>query len=44
MNGALLLEIAADGAISARRYRALYRRYWHAALENPDLLEDEELQ
>jgi competence protein ComEC len=43
-DGALLLEIAADGAISARRYRALYRRYWHSALENPDLLEDEEPQ
>ncbi len=40
-DGALLLEVARDGAISVQRYRALYRRYWHAALENPDLPDDE---
>jgi competence protein ComEC len=40
-DGALLLEVAGDGAISVQRFRALYRRYWHAALENPDLPDDE---
>jgi competence protein ComEC len=40
-DGALLLEVARDGAISVQRYRALYRRYWHAPLENPDLPDDE---
>jgi competence protein ComEC len=40
-DGALLLAIARDGAINVQRYRALYRRYWHAPLENPDLPDDE---
>jgi competence protein ComEC len=40
-DGALLLAIARDGGINVQRYRALYRRYWHAPLENPDLLDDE---
>jgi competence protein ComEC len=40
-DGALLLDIAGDGAISVQRYRALYRRYWHAGLENPDLPDEE---
>jgi competence protein ComEC len=40
-DGALLLTIARDGEINVQRYRALYRRYWHAPLENPDLLDDE---
>ena len=39
--GALLLEIAVDGEIGVQRYRAVYRRYWHAGLENPDLPDDE---
>ena len=39
-DGALLLAIASDGEIKVRRYRALYRRYWHAPLENPDLLDE----
>ena len=41
-DGALLLEVTGDGAIGIQRYRALYRRYWHSALENPDLPDDEE--
>ncbi len=40
-DGALLLEATADGALSVRRYRALYWRYWHAGLENPDLPDDD---
>jgi competence protein ComEC len=40
-DGALLLEIAGNGEIDVQRYRALYRRYWHAGLENPDLPDDE---
>ena len=40
-DGALLLTIAGNGAITVQRYRALYRRYWHAPLDNPDLLDDE---
>jgi competence protein ComEC len=40
-DGALLVDVARDGAIRVQRYRALYRRYWHAALENPDLPDDE---
>jgi competence protein ComEC len=40
-DGALLLAIGRDGGINVQRYRALYRRYWHAPLENPDLLDDE---
>jgi len=40
-DGALLLAISRDGAISVQRYRAMYRRYWHAPLENPDLQDDE---
>ena len=40
-DGALLLEVARDGAIGVQRYRAMYRRYWHAGLENPDLPDDE---
>ena len=41
-DGALLLAIESDGTLSVQRYRALYRRYWHAPLDNPDLLDDEE--
>ena len=40
LDGALLVEMGAPG-IKVQRYRALYRRYWHAALENPDLADDE---
>jgi len=40
-DGALLLAIGGDGVISVQRYRVLFRRYWHAPLENPDLLDDE---
>jgi competence protein ComEC len=40
-DGALLLAIGGDGVISVQRYRMLFRRYWHAPLENPDLLDDE---
>jgi competence protein ComEC len=40
-DGALLLAIDSDGSLSVQRYRALYRRYWHAPLDNPDLLDDE---
>ena len=40
-DGALLLDVGRDGAISLQRYRAIYRRYWHAPLENPDLPYDE---
>ena len=40
-DGALLLNIGGDGTISVQRYRGLYRRYWHAAPANPDLLDDE---
>jgi len=40
-DGALLVEVAGDGKVSIQRYRALYRRYWHAALANPDLRDDE---
>ena len=43
-DGALLLAIDRDGTLSVQRYRALYRRYWHAPLDNPDLLDDEEGQ
>ena len=41
-DGALLLEVAGDGGIGIQRYRAVYRRYWHAALENPDLMDADE--
>ena len=41
LDGALIVEVAGDGAINVQRYRALYRRYWHAGLENPDLPDDE---
>jgi competence protein ComEC len=41
LDGALLLELSASGAVTVQRYRAQYRRYWHAGLENPDLPEDE---
>jgi competence protein ComEC len=40
-DGALLLAIGSDGVVSVQRYRVLFRRYWHAPLENPDLLDDE---
>lgn len=40
-DGALLLAIESDGTLSVQRYRGLYRRYWHAPLDNPDLLDDE---
>ncbi len=39
-DGALLLAIESDGTISVQRYRAMYRRYWHAPLDNPDLPDD----
>ena len=41
-DGALLLAFDGDGTLSVQRYRALYRRYWHAPLDNPDLPDDEE--
>ncbi|MEO8441695.1 MAG: DNA internalization-related competence protein ComEC/Rec2 [Betaproteobacteria bacterium] len=41
LDGALLVEIGGE-AVKVQRYRAVYRRYWHAALENPDLPDDEE--
>ena len=41
-DGALLLTMAPDGGIAVQRYRAVYRRYWHAPLDNPDLPDDEE--
>jgi len=40
LDGALLVEIGGD-TVKVQRYRALYRRYWHAALDNPDLPDDE---
>jgi competence protein ComEC len=40
-DGALLLEVGGDGAISVQRYRAVSRRYWHAPPENPDVPDDE---
>jgi competence protein ComEC len=40
LDGALLIETG-GGAIKVQRYRALYRRYWHAALDNPDLPDDD---
>ena len=40
-DGALLVEVSRDGVVSVERYRAVYRRYWHAALENPDLPDEE---
>ncbi|MDB5812274.1 MAG: internalization-related competence protein ComEC/Rec2 [Betaproteobacteria bacterium] len=40
LDGALLIEMGGD-AINVQRYRALYRRYWHSALENPDLPDDD---
>ncbi len=42
-DGALLISIAADGAVDLQRYRAVYRRYWHTKAANPDL-PDEEMQ
>jgi competence protein ComEC len=40
LDGALLIEMGGEG-VKVQRYRALYRRYWHAGLENPDLPDDE---
>ncbi len=40
-DGALLLAIGRDGTLSVQRYRELYRRYWHAPLDNPDLPDDD---
>jgi competence protein ComEC len=40
-DGALLVNVAADGRVAVSRYRVLYRRYWHAPLANPDLPDDE---
>jgi competence protein ComEC len=40
-DGALLVDVARDGGVRVQRYRAQYRRYWHTALENPDLPDDE---
>lgn len=40
LDGALLVELGGD-AIKVQRYRTIYRRYWHAPLENPDLPDDE---
>jgi competence protein ComEC len=37
LDGALLLSVGSQGEIAVQRQRALRRRYWHAALENPDL-------
>lgn len=41
LDGALLIEMNGEG-VKIERYRARYRRYWHAPLENPDLADDEE--
>jgi competence protein ComEC len=41
LDGALIVQVTGDGAVSVQRYRAVYRRYWHAGLENVDLPEDE---
>jgi competence protein ComEC len=41
-DGALLVDVNTIGAISVQRYRALYRRYWHAGLENPDLPDEDD--
>ena len=40
-DGALLIALAGDGAVKVRRYRALYRRYWHAEPADSDLLDEE---
>ena len=42
LDGALLLSMTVSGDIEIKRQRASARRYWHAALENPDLADDEE--
>ena len=42
LDGALIVQLDAAGDVNIRRQRLLGRRYWHAALENPDLAEDEE--
>lgn len=39
LDGALLLELSGQG-VAIQRYRALYRRYWHSPLENPDLADE----
>ena len=41
-DGALIVTIGASGEVNVQRYRALYRRYWHASPANPDLLDDDE--
>ncbi len=42
LDGALIVLLNGGGDLSIQRQRLLGRRYWHAALENPDLAEDEE--
>ena len=42
LDGALIVQLDAAGDVNIRRQRLLGRRYWHAALENPDLADDEE--
>ena len=42
LDGALILTLAADGGATLQRRRALYRRYWHAPLENGDAVDDDE--
>jgi competence protein ComEC len=41
LDGALIVTLTAAGGMEVRRQRALYRRYWHAALENPDIADDD---
>ena len=40
-DGALLISVAADGGVKVQRYRALYRRYWHAPPADSELLDEE---
>lgn len=41
LDGALIATITAEGGVEVQRQRVLYRRYWHAALENPDIADDD---
>ena len=40
-DGALLIAIGRDGTVGVQRYRALYRRYWHAPSTMSGSLDDE---
>jgi competence protein ComEC len=41
LDGALIVTLTAEGRVEVQRQRVLYRRYWHAALENPDIADDD---